>query len=133
MHEQLGQIKNKIQNPTGTSEVPGAKAGYHPWSLHTTSPRGWADHQSHPSSQTHPSAPFSFHLRNPPPSGSQQGHLLLLLTPLCYSMNPNKALPEFLIWPLNNFYWLKSPRTQVSNNELRLELNHEFLHYSEYN
>ena len=33
----------------------------------------------------------------------------------CCSMNPNKALLEILIWPRLNFYWLKSPRTQICN------------------
>ena len=32
--------------------------------------------------------------------------LFVLPTPCC-SGNPNKALPEFLVWSLINFYWLK--------------------------
>ena len=35
---------------------------------------------------------------------SQQGILLFVLPPLCCSRGPNKALPEFLVWPLINFY-----------------------------
>ena len=42
---------------------------------------------------------------HPPARGaSQLGSLLFVLTlPLC-SKGPNKALPEFLVWPLINFY-----------------------------
>ena len=50
-----------------------------------------------------------------PGSWSKQGKLLLVFTPSCCSKNPNKALPEFLAWPLINFYWLRRPRTLVSN------------------
>ena len=39
-----------------------------------------------------------------PSSGSQQGNLLLVLAPPCCSRSPNKALPEFLVWLLINFY-----------------------------
>ena len=57
---QLGQsMNNKIQkgqNSSATSEVLGAKAGFHAWPLHTAPPRGWADHLSHPSGLTHQSA-----------------------------------------------------------------------------
>ena len=112
---------NKIQkgqNPAATSQVPGAKAGYRAWSLHTAPPRGWADHLIH-SGPTHRSAPAPAltPFKGPalPHWGSEQGYLLLVFTPSCCSTSPNKALPEFLVWPLINFYWLKSPRTQVSN------------------
>lgn len=39
--------------------------------------------------------------------------LFLLLLPQLHESQ--KALTEFLIWPLFNFYWYKSLRTQVSN------------------
>ena len=54
------------------------------------------------------------------PSGSEQGKLLLVFTPSCCSWSPNKAFPQFLVWPLINFYWLRSPRTQVSNGNREL-------------
>ena len=40
----------KTQNPAAPLEKPGEKAGYHPGTLHTAAPRGWADHISHVSS-----------------------------------------------------------------------------------
>ena len=43
--------------------------------------------------------------------------LFVLPTPCC-SGDPNKALPEFLVWPLINFYWLRKPRT-LEGNECR--------------
>ena len=46
---------------------------------------------------------------------SKQGKLLLVFAASFCSPSPSKALPEFLIWPLINCYWLQSPRTQVSN------------------
>ena len=51
-----------------------------------------------------------------PPCGcrGEQGKLFLVLS--CFSTSPSKALPEFLIWPVINLYWLKSTRTWVSNN-----------------
>ena len=39
-----------------------------------------------------------------PTSGREQGKLLHVLSALCCSGGPNKALPEFLVWPLINFY-----------------------------
>ena len=53
---------------------------------------------------------FPISLPNPsppkPPAGgaSQQGSLLFVLTLPCRSKGPSKALPEFLVWPLINFY-----------------------------
>ena len=46
---------------------------------------------------------------------SKHGNLLLVFAPLCCSRDPNKAFPEFLVWPLINFYWLRRPRTLVGN------------------
>ena len=101
----------KTENPTAASKLSGAKAGYCAWFLHTTPPRGWANYLSHPSGPNPPST----HLRDQL-SGSEQGNLLLVFAPSCCSLSPSKALPEFLIWPLVNFYWLKSSRTQVCNS-----------------
>ena len=43
------------------------------------------------------------------------GNLWFALAPSCCSRGPNKAVPEFLVWPLtiNNIYWLRKPRTLV--------------------
>ena len=46
---------------------------------------------------------------------SKQGNLLLVFDLHCCSRGPNKALPEFLVWPLINFYWLRRPKSLVSN------------------
>ena len=40
----------KTKNPTAASEEPGAKAGYSACPLHSTPPKGWADHLRPPSS-----------------------------------------------------------------------------------
>ena len=40
---------------------------------------------------------------HPYPQPPLQGKLFVLAPPCC-SRDPNKALPEFLIWPLINFY-----------------------------
>ena len=49
-------------------------------------------------------------------SGSKQGKLLPVLTPLCFSKGPNKAFPELLVCFLINFCWWKRPTTLVGNN-----------------
>ena len=38
---------------------------------------------------------------------------MLILSPSCCSRGPNKALFEFLVWPLINFYLVRRPRTLV--------------------
>ena len=109
-------MNDKIQNtknPTVTSEMPRAKAGYSAWCLHTALPRGWADHLSRPLDPPLSSPCIRNQLA--PPSGSEQGNLLLVFTHSCCSMSPSKALPEFLVWPLINFYWLRRPRTVLGN------------------
>ena len=39
-------------------------------------------------------------------SRNKQGNMLFVFAPSCYSRSPNKALPQFPIWLLVNFYWL---------------------------
>lgn len=89
----------KGQNPTTISEAPGAKAGYCARALHIAPPKGSAGLLSHPipSSQSADPLPLS-------PLGEPTGSLLLVFTLLCCRRSPNKALPEFLIWPLINSY-----------------------------
>ena len=48
-------------------------------------------------------------------SESKQEKLLFVLAPPCYSKGLNKAFPEFLIWPVINFYWWRQTTTLVGN------------------
>ena len=43
---------------------------------------------------------------------------MFVLTPTCWSRGPSKALPEFLVMPLINFYWLRRPRALVHNKQI---------------
>ena len=121
MHGQLGQIMNskirKGQSSAAASEFQGTKAGYSSWPLHTAP--GGVGSALRPPLQPDPQlrlppAQSSSHLRSQLPvnSGRKQGHLLHLFTPACFSTSPHKALPGCLLWPLSNFFWLKSPRVQ---------------------
>ena len=101
------------ENPTATFEEPGAKAGtkagYCACPLHTTPPKGWANHLSHPSGLTPGHTPTLTPRKEParPPSGSEQERKwLLVFAPPCRSRGPDKVLPEFPVWALVNFYWL---------------------------
>ena len=88
----------KTKHPAATSEEPGAKAGDRPYPLHTPPPKGWVDHLNHPSSPP-PDAPLpSPHSRNKlaAPREMTKG--------TCCSTRSNKALPEFPVCPLINFY-----------------------------
>ena len=99
----------KRPNPTATSEEPGAKAGYYTCPLHSTPPDAGQNTKAIPPVRPMDTPLPSPHIRNqlaPTPSGSKQGHLLLDFAPSCYSRSPSKDLPEFLVWPLINFYGL---------------------------
>ena len=124
-HAQLGQImdkkiqKDKNKKPTATSEEPGAKAGYCACPLHTPPPKGWVKHLSQPSGLTPGPSPTLTPCNEPahsPQRASKGTCCLFSLShppdPRC-SRDPNKALPEFLVWPLINFYLLRRPRTLV--------------------
>ena len=52
---------------------------------------------------------------HPPQGANEQGNLLFVFAPSCCSRGPRKALPEFLVWHLSNFYRLRRPRTLVGN------------------
>ena len=122
MYEQLGWIMNneiqKDQNVTATSEVLRAKVGYSAWSLQKVCPRGWPDHLSHPSRLAHQFTPtLSPHLRDQVTSllGESKGTYFSFMLQHG-SKSHSKALPEFFVWSLINFYWLRSPRTLVGND-----------------
>lgn len=43
-------------------------------------------------------------------SGREQGNVLFVFLHWCCSASTSKALPELLIWPPINFYWLKGQK-----------------------
>ena len=79
--------------------------------------KGWANHLSYPLSPSHWSGPALTSFKAPayPPSENKQGHLFHVFPPLWYNVSPNKALPEFLVWPSINLYWLRRQRVLVGN------------------
>ena len=123
VYVQLGQIlDNNIQkdpkSPTVTSEEPGAKTGCREQkqgTAHAPCTQHHQGHLSHPSGPTPGHTPTLTSYKEPAclhlgVGGGEQGKLLLVFTPPCCSRGPNKALPEFLVWPLINFYWLKKTK-----------------------
>ena len=84
--------------------VLGAKAGHSVCSLHSTPPKGWANHLS-PIFGHRYTWP---HLRNKlaPPGSSKPETLLLVLTTPCCSKGPCKVLPEekrkYTIWKIRD-------------------------------
>ena len=116
LHAQLGQImnnktENKNKNPAATSEEPGAKVVYCTRPQHTMGKTPKTPLQRN-------TLLLSPHIRNqlaPPQRASKQGNLLFVFALPCWSRDSNKALPEFLIWPLINFYWLRRPRILAGN------------------
>ena len=60
-----------------------------------------------------------------PTPKNKQGKLFLASS--CSSRCPNQALPEFLVWPLINFYWLWKVKTLVSINVKELNTFNAFL------
>ena len=117
MHAQLGQIMNnktqKGQNTSTVSEVGRTKAGYCTWSL-LTAPSGWPDHLRRPSGMTYWSIPCLL------PSNNQIAPQQKARAPFFWfcGPSPNKALPEFLVWPLINFYWLRAQGLQSAAESL---------------
>ena len=89
-------MNNKIQkghNPTATSVVPGAKAGYYALSLHTAPPSGWADHLSHPYGLIHQSLPTLTTFKEParPPPRMHKGTSYLFSLPRAAAQVPVKS------------------------------------------
>ena len=94
---QLGQIMNKIQrDQTPNCHFLGARSR-----SRCTTNRVGRPSKPHlwPKPWTHPYLPP---FKGPVPPGSEQGRPLVLVSPSSCSTSPRKALPEFLVWPLNN-------------------------------
>ena len=109
---QLPLLKN-LDQKLGVGE----KAGCCSCPMEKTPLKGWADHLSRPSSLIPGHSPIlSPYKEQVAPSWgvSEQGNLLVVLTLQCHSRGPNKALPEFLVWPLINFYWLGKAKNPLS-------------------
>ena len=120
VHAQLGQILDPKDTKGQKTQLPFLKsqeqklgvrttAEYYacPPTLNTT--KGWAHHLSHHSGPTpgHTLTLTPYREWARPSLGSEQGNLLLVFASSCSRhRSPNKALPEFLVWPLVNFYWL---------------------------
>ena len=110
IHMQSWQLNNQIRkgpNPTASSEAPGTKARYCEWSLHRAPQNG----------ARRPPRPWLSFTSPPPGSGREQGNMFLVFLHWCCSTSTGKALPEFLIWPLVNFYWLKGQKKKKSNTQ----------------
>ena len=77
----------------------------------STPPEGRANHLSYSSGLNpgHTPTPCK-EWAWPPEWVSAQGNSLLVLAPTCCSRGPSKALPEFLVWPLVDFYWLRKTK-----------------------
>ena len=94
------------KNPTASSEESRAKTVYCAWPLYTMSPEEWTKHLSPPSSPTPDTSLLSPHIKEPTHSHplSKQAR-----EPVTYSHSLFPAAgaphsPEFLDWPLVNFY-----------------------------
>ena len=107
--------------------VSGAKAGYCARPLHATPPKGWAKHLSHPSGPTPGRTPaltrYKEQARASPPQRASKGSCYWFWLPAA----ANKALAEFLVWPLVRFCWGRGKGQEpwsVSPSGLRLSSGH---------
>ena len=109
----LWQILDKTQkdqkNSVAPSEEPGVKAKYCAYPLYSTPPKVEQNTQSIP--LVWPLDPHltSLYIRSQlvlTQGASKQGTMFLVLIPHWCSRGPSKALPEFFVCPLINFYWL---------------------------
>ena len=139
MHAQLGtnsgqedtKRPKKKQTPTATSEEPGAKTGCREqtlcMSLHSTPPKGWAKHLSHPSSLTpgHTPTPTPYKEQAPPPlpRGANKGNCYLFLLLLAGAGAPTKICPNFLTGLLSISIDWGRPRTLVGINTLLINVS----------
>ena len=84
----------------------GAKAGYSSCAPALNFTKGWENHLNRLSNLTPGHTSILTPSKELPTllSGSKQGNMLLVFSPFWRGLN--KALPEFLIWLLVNFYYL---------------------------
>ena len=104
------------KSPRATSEELGAHAGYCTGSLHITPAKRWTERLRHPSKPApwaHPALCAYKETACSPQQANKQGTCCFFSFP--WSWVPSKP-SEFPVWPLINFYWLRRPRTLVSNN-----------------
>ena len=93
---QLPFLKSREKNwvsgaKQGTAQAPALNAT-----------KGWAEHLTHPSGPTPGHTPTLIRNQLASPQRASKGTCYLSSLPPAAS--PNKALPEFLVWPLVNFY-----------------------------
>lgn len=109
--------RSKTQLPLLSSQE---QKKYFSCTLHTTSPKGWVNHLSHPSSPTpRATLPLTLYKTSSPlllPPQASNGSCYLFLLPPAAARAPNKASPEFLILSLIHLYQLGRPRTLIDNN-----------------
>ena len=99
----------KGQKPSATSEVPGAKAGYWAWSLHTAPQGVGQTAEATRSGPTHWSAPTSPYSGTSSSSHGEWARAPVTCSPsLGLHLEPHKTLPEFVIWTLLNYHWWRA-------------------------
>ena len=112
------------KNSTATFEEPGAKAGYCACPLHTTPPKGRAEHLSHPPGLTpgHTPTLTPYKKEACPPSGSEQAR-----APVVCSRSPAAAGAPIKpclsclsgLWSISTVWG--RPRTLVGNTRLQAQ------------
>ena len=123
MHAYLGQIMHKIKKDQKIKKER-KKPNCHFWApqskrrvlltspAHNTSKPTWHPPSSRPRDPPLP----SLHLRKQLAPSEEWGRKCYLFSLSWHSRMPNKALPEFLVWPLVNFYCLQKAKNQVCNS-----------------
>ena len=103
----------RLKNTETTSEELEAKAGVLCMLPAHSITKRWAEHWGHPFDLALGCIPTLTPYKEPAHLDSrskQQGSLLLVFPAPWCSRGPNKALPEFLVWPLINIYWLRKTK-----------------------
>lgn len=125
MHRWANSRQKRLKNPNDTSEEPRAKGGQGqkqgtaqaPCTQHHTRRRQAPKPLLWPKLVT---LLPSLHIKNKrgPTQGMSKGTLVCSHSHCC-SRGSNKALLEFLVWPLINFYWLRRPITLAGNTTFK--------------
>lgn len=122
----LGQIvkktiNKKTKNPTATSEVKGAKAGYCARRLHKAPLKGWEVHVSHPSGQTHVFTPILITFKEPAcpvhPREHARKPVSCFPSLVHYSTAPVKSCPNFLsgLLAISTEWGVQEPRLETQD------------------